>query len=92
MCVYCTSLLLLFLVSLFFLSTDDDDKPNAEPPRDYLVTFKTKLCELVKILADVYPPTGSYRINEKLTSMGQIPLFVSVILDFSPYGIRCQLN
>ena len=89
MCLYCTCLLLLFLVSLCFLSTDDDEKPDAEPPRDYLVTFKTKLRELAKILADVYPPAESYRINQKLSSMGRIPLFVSVISDSD---FRCQLK
>ena len=42
-----------------------------------------KLCELELILNDVYPPAECYRINEKLSDMGKVPLFVSKIQIFT---------
>ena len=53
-----------------FISTDDDEKADAEPDNEYLRVFKVKLWELACILADVYPPSESFRINEKLVEMG----------------------
>ena len=53
-----------------FISTDDDEKADAEPDNEYLKVFKVKLQELARILADVYPPSESFRINEKLAEMG----------------------
>ena len=61
------------------LLTDDDDKPDNAPTKDYLMVFKSKLRELLIMLADVYPPMESYRINQKVTAMGRVPLFVSIM-------------
>ena len=57
--------------------TDDDEQPDYDPSKDFLKVYKAKLRELSDILEDVYPPAESYKINEKLTQMGQVPLFVS---------------
>ena len=38
-----------------------------------------KLRELELILNDVHPLAESYQINEKLSDMGRVPLFVSKI-------------
>ena len=51
--------------------------PDAEPTTEYLGVYKNKLRELSRMLCDVYPPAESNRINQKLTAMGQVPLFVS---------------
>ena len=60
-----------------FISTDDDEKADAEPDQEYLRVFKVKLRELAHILVDIYPPSESFRINEKLADMGRISVFVS---------------
>ena len=75
---------LVFLIQIcYYLSlTDDDSKADAEPEAAYLTTFKTKLRDLANILADVYLPAESYKINQKLASMDRVSLFVSLLLKF----------
>ena len=73
------------------MKTDDDEKPDCEPDNEYLTVFKTKLRELVQILANVYPPAESYCINEKLAEMGRILLFVSNFSTFSLYHKQIEL-
>ena len=69
-----------FLKILYLCFTDDEEEMDAEPPNDYLITYKMKLRDLARILADVYQPSESYHINEKLADIGRISLFVSFIL------------
>ena len=59
------------------LFADDENDDNREPKDDHIKVYKSKLKDLAKILNDVYPPAESHKINEKLTRMGQIPVFVS---------------
>ena len=75
-----------------FISTDDDEKADAEPDYEYLRVFKVKLRELAHILADVYPPSESFRINEKLAAMGQISVFVSLAKAITSILYLCKLK
>ena len=59
------------------LFADDENKDDREPSDDHIKVYKSKLKDLAKILDDVYPPAESHKINEKLTRMGRIPVFVS---------------
>ena len=59
------------------LFADDENKDDREPSDDHIKVYKSKLKDLAKILNDVYPPVESHKINEKLTRMGRIPVFVS---------------
>ena len=59
------------------LFADDENEDDREPSDDHIKVHKSKLKDLAKILDDVYPPAESHRINEKLTRMAQIPVFVS---------------
>ena len=52
------------------LFADDENEDNCEPSDDHIKVYKSKLKDLAKILNDVYPPTESHKINEKLTRMG----------------------
>ena len=69
---------LIFFFNFHYIScTDDDREVDAEPPKDYMRTFNTKLRDLACILADVYLPSEAFRINEKLADIGCVSLFVS---------------
>ena len=59
------------------LFADDENEDDREPSDDHIKVYKSKLNDLAKILNDVYPPVESHKINEKLTRMGRIPIFVS---------------
>ena len=56
----------------------DENEDDKQPGDDHVKVYKQKLNSLNKILDDVYLPAESYKINEKLTKMGRIPVFVSV--------------
>ena len=60
------------------LFTDDENEDDREPSDDHMKVYKSKLKDLAKILDDIYPPAESHKINEKLTRMGQIPVFISL--------------
>ena len=75
-----------------FISTDDHEKADAEPDDKYLRVFKVKLRELAHILADVYPPSESFRFNEKLANMGRISVFVSFPIAIRSILYLCKLN
>ena len=59
------------------LFADDENQDNREPSDDHIKVYKSKLKDLAKILNNIYPPAESHKINEKLTRMGRIPVFVS---------------
>ena len=59
------------------LFADDENEDDRELSDDHIKVYKSKLKDLAKILDDIYPPVESHKINEKLTRMGQIPVFVS---------------
>ena len=60
------------------LFADDENEDDRELSDDHIKVYKSKLKDLAKILDDIYPPAESHKINEKLTRMGQIPVFVSL--------------
>ena len=60
------------------ISSDDDDAPDTEPAKDHLKIYRQKLRDLALLLNDAYAPADAYKLNEKLTKMGRIPLFVSI--------------
>ena len=49
------------------------------PDSEYLRVFRNKLRELAGILDDVYHPSESCRIYEKLSDMGRMSVFVSLL-------------
>ena len=59
------------------LFADDENEDDCEPSDDHIKVYKSKLKDLAKILNNFYPPMESHKINEKLTRMGRIPVFVS---------------
>ena len=59
------------------LFADDENKDDRELSDDHIKVYKSKLKDLAKILDGVYLPAESHKINEKLTRMGRIPVFVS---------------
>ena len=79
-------------IVFLFIGTDDDEKADAEPDNEYLRVFKVKLRELAHILADVYPPSESFRINEKLVEMGQISVFVSFAVHVTSIVYLSEVN
>ena len=62
----------------FYICTDDDNKADAEPEKTCLKIYRQRLHERAKLLEDVYAPVDMYKINQKLTEMGRIPIFVSL--------------
>ena len=64
------------------MCTDDEEQLDCEPYSEYLRVFQNKLKELAGILDDVYHLSESYRINEKLSDMGRMSVFLSLSLFF----------
>ena len=56
----------------------DENEDDKQPGDDHVKVYKQKLNSLNKILDDVYLSAESYKINEKLTKMGRIQVFISV--------------
>ena len=68
----------------------DENEDDKQPSDDHVKVYKQKLNNLNKILNDVYLPAESYKINEKLTKMGRIQVFVSFF--FLDLSLRCRLS
>ena len=60
------------------ISTDDNDAADVEPEKSHLKVYKQRLHELAKLLKDVYALANMYKINQKLTENGRIPIFVNL--------------
>ena len=59
------------------------------PSDDFVRVYRRKLRELEVILNDVHPPAESFKINEKLSAMGRVPLFVSKFKHFN-VNLQCS--